>query len=431
MIDQHKTNYRWVVVSILFAISMLNYIDRASMGYAITLIAKDFQFSEKHIGIILGAFGAGYIFSTFLGGIAADRYGAKKTLTLSTILWSISILGLGICTNFYLFVMLRVMFGLSEGPNFPCVTRAVSDWLPDEERARAFTYSLIAVPISLGLGGILVSWVISQIGWRYCFYGLSLFTLSWLPLWLKFFTNKPKDNPNVCPNELSFIQKVSSIKTILTDGKHPWRVLLLNPTLLTNHIGFFVFGFYLNFFMNWLPTYLMNVQHIPFKQLGYYTMLPWGFAAIMLWIVGLLSDKIFQKTKNLRYARTYPILVSHLMSAGFVLAINYSHELYWIITFITLGVGFAMSSNAAFYAVNVDVAKDRAATSMGIMSICFSLSSIIAPTLSGFIVAWTGGFEKVFYFMMILGVLSALNMLLFHNRQESLSFKNEKMALPL
>jgi predicted MFS family arabinose efflux permease len=56
------------------------------MGYAITLIAQDFHFSEKHIGIILGAFGAGYIFSTFLGGISADRLGAKKTLTFSTII---------------------------------------------------------------------------------------------------------------------------------------------------------------------------------------------------------------------------------------------------------------------------------------------------------------------------------------------------------
>ena len=396
------------------------------MGYAITLIAQDFHFSEKHIGIILGAFGAGYIFSTFLGGISADRLGAKKTLTFSTIIWSFSILGLGLCNNFYMFVILRVMFGLSEGPNFPCVTRAVSDWLPDEERARAFTYSLIAVPISLGLGVIVVSWVIAHIGWRYCFYGLSLLTLSWLPLWLTFFTNKPEDNPNVCQNELQFIQKPSSIRTILKDDKHPWRVLLLNQTLLTNHIGFFVFGFYLNFFMNWLPTYLMNVRHIPFKQLGYYTLLPWGFAAIMLWIVGLLSDKIFQKTRNLRYARTYPIILSQILSALFVLAINYSHQLHWIITFITLGVGFAMSSNASFYAVNVDIAKDRAATSMGIMSICFSLSSIIAPTLSGFIVAWTGGFDQVFHFMMILGLLSALNMLLFHNHQNLAIGRNTK-----
>ena len=72
-----KTNFRWLVVSMLFLISMLNYIDRASMGYAISLIAKDFQFSESDVGLILGAFGVGYIFSTFLGGVYADTFGAK------------------------------------------------------------------------------------------------------------------------------------------------------------------------------------------------------------------------------------------------------------------------------------------------------------------------------------------------------------------
>ncbi len=415
-LNTSKTNFRWLVVSMLFLISMLNYIDRASMGYAITLIAKDFQFSEGDIGLILGAFGIGYIFSTFLGGVSADTFGAKKTLTISTILWSISILSLGLCGNFYMFVLLRVFFGLSEGPNFPCVTRAISDWLPADERARAFTFSLIAVPISLGIGGLLVSWVISHVGWRYCFIALSILTILWVPIWLKFFTNLPKDSQYVNSAELEYIQKTSIISDTTKNGKISMRLLCLEPTLLTNHIGYFVFGFYLNFFMTWLPTYLMNVQHIPFNQLGGYTLLPWGFAALMLWAVGLLSDKIFQKTKSYRLSRTYPIIISQLLAASFVIAINFTHELSWIVCFITLGVGFSMSANAPFYAVNVDIAKTRAASSLGIMSICFSLSSIIAPALSGYIVSLTGRFDVVFYFMTALSLSSVVLMFLFHNK---------------
>ena len=324
-----------------------------------------------------------------------------------------------------MFVTLRVLFGLSEGPNFPCVTRAISDWLPADERARAFTLSLIAVPISLGIGGLLVSWVISHIGWRYCFVALSILTVLWVPIWLKFFTNLPKDSPYVNQSELEYIEKTSAISHIPKNEKTPLRLLCLNPTLLANHIGYFVFGFYLNFFMTWLPTYLMNVQHIPFNQLGSYTLLPWGFAAIMLWAVGLLSDKIFQKTKSYRLSRTYPIIISQLLAACFVIAINFTNDLSWIVCFITLGVGFSMSANAPFYAVNVDIAKNRAATSLGIMSICFSLSSIIAPTLSGYIVNSTGRFDIVFYFMTALSLSSSIVMFLFHNKntkKEAIAF---------
>lgn len=413
------THFRWVVVSLLFLISMLNYVDRASMGFAITLIAKDFQFSQQDVGLILSAFGIGYIFSTFLGGIAADKIGAKKTLSLSTLLWSISILCLGFTNNFYVFVSLRVLFGLSEGPNFPCVTRAISDWLPEDERARAFTFSLVAVPISLGLGGLLVSYILSITGWRYCFVILSGLTMLWLPLWLKFFTNKPNDSSYVNELELQKIHACHHIQDDLNTEKNPWKVLCSNKTLLSNNFGFFVFGFYLNFFMNWLPTYLMNEQHIPFKSLGYYALMPWALAAVLLWVVGILSDKIFQKTKNLRYARTYLIIGTQLMAVIFMIAINFTDDLKWIIAFISGGVGFAMSSNAPFYAVNVDIAKKRAATSLGIMTLCFSISSIIAPALSGYIVAWTGSFADVFYFMALLGLLSIALMFLFHNRHQA------------
>ena len=414
-----STHFRWVIVSLLFLISMLNYVDRASMGFAITLIAKDFQFSQQDIGLILSAFGLGYIFSTFLGGIAADKIGAKKTLSISTLLWSFSILCLGFTSNFYVFVTLRVLFGLSEGPNFPCVTRAISDWLPEDERARAFTFSLVAVPISLGLGGLLVSYIISMIGWRACFFVLSALTLLWLPLWQMLFTNKPHDSKHVNAQEIQTIEATSTLKDVISLGKSPWKALCSNKTLLSNNFGFFVFGFYLNFFMNWLPTYLMEVQHIPFKELGYYALMPWALAALLLWVIGILSDKIFQKTKNLRYARTYPIIVTQALAVVFMISINFTQDLNWIIAFISGGVGFAMSSNAPFYAVNVDVAKKRAATSLGLMTLCFSISSIIAPALSGYIVQLTGSFADVFYFMAGLGVLSIILMFCYHNRSSS------------
>ena len=81
--DLKRSNFRWLVVTLLFLITFINYIDRASISYAIDNIAKDFHLSEWEVGIVLGAFGVGYVFTTFLGGIAADKFGAKKTLMVS------------------------------------------------------------------------------------------------------------------------------------------------------------------------------------------------------------------------------------------------------------------------------------------------------------------------------------------------------------
>lgn len=98
-------------------------------------------------------------------------------------------------------------------------------------------------------------------------------------------------------------------------------------------------------------------------------------------------------------------------------SVNYwPHALPWIVCFITLGIGFSMGDNAPFYVVNVNIAQNRAATSLGIMCVCYSLSSIITPTLSGYIVGLTGRLDVVLYFITALSLSSAIVMFLFHNK---------------
>src|SRR3990167_5337600 len=94
--DQKPTHFRWVIIVLLFIITTFNYIDRASISYAMAMIAREFQIDDLHMGFILGAFGVGYICTTLLGGIATDRYGPKITLVLSVLAWSCSLLFLGL-----------------------------------------------------------------------------------------------------------------------------------------------------------------------------------------------------------------------------------------------------------------------------------------------------------------------------------------------
>jgi len=71
------TRYRWFIVFLLFAITTVNYIDRAAISYAIPLIERELRLSPEQAGAVLGAFGLGYAITTLLGGFAVDRYGAR------------------------------------------------------------------------------------------------------------------------------------------------------------------------------------------------------------------------------------------------------------------------------------------------------------------------------------------------------------------
>ncbi len=417
LLFQHK--FRWVIVALLFFITIVNYIDRSAIAYAMEDIGLAFQFSKEQEGMILGAFGLGYMLTTLLGGIAVDRFGAKKILLIAALIWSLSSGMMGFVNGFLFVYLLRVTLGLAEGPNFPAMTRAISDWLPKEECSFALSSSLIAVPLALAIGAPIVSELIVHIGWRTMFYFLGALGILWLPLWFWLFSDFPEQNNRVSQDEIKLIhgdEKIDEIK-VQEQRRHVpglWKFLLTNPTLLVNNIAFFVFGYFLFFFMTWLPSYLEQVYQLNLIQVGWFSVMPWLLAALLLWTTGYLSDVIFRKTNCLRLSRSYPIWISQLLAALSILPILFYHSLTVSMISITLAVAFSMSANAAYYAVNVDIAKERAGTALGIMEVGFSLSGFLAPVITGYVITLFGGYHAAFLLLVILGLISVCLVFLFH-----------------
>src|SRR4051812_10939995 len=161
-----RPRYRWFIVFLLFAIAVVNYIDRAAISYAIPAIQRDLGLSPADTGTILGAFGLGYALTTLFGGFAVDRYGARFVLGIAAILWSLSIGVTALATGFAVLYAARVLLGVSEGPNFPALTGAVSNWLSPHERATALANALFAVPLALAIGGPIVTQLLGWVDWR-------------------------------------------------------------------------------------------------------------------------------------------------------------------------------------------------------------------------------------------------------------------------
>ncbi len=86
-----KGGFRWIIIALLFYITVANYIDRSAIAFAIGDIKAELGLGPAEIGLILGAFGLGYAVTTFLGGIAVDRWGARAVLLTAAVLWTGSI----------------------------------------------------------------------------------------------------------------------------------------------------------------------------------------------------------------------------------------------------------------------------------------------------------------------------------------------------
>ena len=244
-------------------------------------------------------------------------------------------------------------------------------------------------------------------------------TLVWIPIWLYCFCDKPVDSCQVNAAELLHIQDNTIDLQPKSTPHKLWPILLGNRTLLANYWAFFVFGFYLFFFMTWLPEYLHQTYHFTIMKSAIFTFFPWLLAAILMGCVGYIADRIYQRTKNLRWSRTYPILISQILAELCIVAIIYTHRADIAMLFIALAIGFSMSANAAYYAVNIDIVKARAGTALGIMEAVLALAGFCAPTLTGYIVLYSGHFETIFWVLIGLGVCANITTILFHNRTKS------------
>ncbi len=73
-----------------------------------------------------------------------------------------------------------------------------------------------------------------------------------------------------------------------------------------------------------------------------------------------------------------------------ILPVAFVENLTLALVLISVVVASSMGANAAFYAVNIDVARDRYATALGIMGFGFANAGFVAPALIGGIVGESG-----------------------------------------
>ena len=173
-------------------------------------------------------------------------------------------------------------------------------------------------------------------------------------------------------------------------------VCLTNRTLLANAWAFFVFGYFLFFFMGWLPDYLGRTFHLSLRSVGLFAFLPWGAGAGSLFLLGRWSDRILCRTGRLRLARTWLIISTQVVAACAVIPVVYARDANVAILFISVAVSMCMAANSAYLAVALDVAPAQAGLALGVMDGALAISGFLAPTLTGFIVSATGSFGAAF-----------------------------------
>ncbi len=128
---------RWWITGLLFLTWLMSYIDRSLMPMALPFVAREFGLKPTMMGLVSSAFFLGYGLMQIPGGLIADRWGARRAMTLALLLWSVFSVLTGRARDVWMLIWTRVFFGLGEGLHPPAAFKALSAWFSSAERARA------------------------------------------------------------------------------------------------------------------------------------------------------------------------------------------------------------------------------------------------------------------------------------------------------
>jgi MFS transporter, ACS family, glucarate transporter len=434
---------RYSIVAMLFAVTMVNYADRATVAIAGPVLSKDLGLSAVQMGFIFSAFGWSYVICQIPAGWLLDRFGSKAVYFASIFTWSLftvlqGAVGLLSATAaFYSLFLLRLLVGLAESPSFPANARICAAWFPASERGTACAIFNSAQYFATVLFAPIMGWITQMMGWPYVFYFMGLLGMLVSFIWLKV-VYSPDKHPRIGAHELDYIERGGGLVHMdtptggatelkaehnVTETIHHLKQLVTNRTMVGIYLGQYCINTITYFFITWFPVYLVQQRGMSILNAGIVASIPaiCGFLGGVLG--GVWSDFMLHRGFSVTVSRKTPIVIGLLFSTAMVLC-NYV-DLQWLVIVIMALSFFGKGIGALGWAVLSDSApREIAGLSGGLFNMFGNISSITTPIVIGEIIQHTGSFNGALVFVGANAIIAVLSYLVIVGEIKRLELKS-------
>jgi ACS family glucarate transporter-like MFS transporter len=420
---------RFSIVAMLFAVTLVNYADRATIAIAGPAVSKDLGLNAVQMGFIFSAFGWAYVIAQIPGGWLLDRFGSKAVYFASIFTWSLFTLLqgavglLGATAALYALFILRFLVGVAESPSFPANARIVAAWFPANERGTACAIFNSAQYFATVLFAPIMGWLTTYMGWPYAFYFMGLVGIIVSLIWL-IVVYSPDRHPRISREEVGYIERGGAL-VHMDDAaagrpgeaaRAKDRTLQYLPQLIGNRmmLGIYLGQYCINtltyFFITWFPVYLVQQRGMSILNAGLVASIPaiCGFSGGVLG--GIWSDFMLRRGWSLTAARKTPIVAGMLLSISMIIC-NYV-DAPWLVIVIMAFAFFGKGIGALGWAVLSDACpKEIAGLSGGLFNMFGNISSITTPIVIGYIIQYTGSFNGALVFVGANALVAAFSFL--------------------
>lgn len=415
------TRTRFSVLTMLFIVTAINYMDRANLSVAGSHIQGEFALSATQLGLLFSMFTWFYAMSQIPVGYLLDRIGSRWLYGSAIVLWSVFTLLMGFAshnlfttasTSFMMLLACRALVGMAEAPSFPSNTKIIATWFPDHERARATATYSSAQYIGLALLTPALSFVVSKWGWEMSFYISGAVGIIFGIYWL-FAYRDPQHSTAVNSAELDIIRKGGGYGSASqnTNSQVNWqsvRYILRQRTTWGLFIAQFAASSTLYFFLTWFIVYLEKGLHLSIDKAGIGAMFPYLMAMAGVLCGGTLSDMLLKRGRSRTFARKLPVMAGMLLTCSIAL-VNFFQD-QPVIAIGILSVAFFANafSNLGWVVCSDVIPRHLIGTVGGFLNIFGNLSGIASPIIIGVILQRTQNFQYAMWYIAAVAMVGFL-----------------------
>jgi ACS family sodium-dependent inorganic phosphate cotransporter len=394
--------YRFRLISLSTLAVFICYIDRINISVAAVEIQDQFGWDNTQLGLVLSSFFIGYIFTQYLGGFLADRYGGKKVLGYGVLFWSLFTILTPAAAHhgFFLLLFTRVLLGLGEGITFPAWHSLYARWVPYQERTRAIAFTNSGIPLGSIFAYVVTPIIMIVYGWEWAFYSFGAIGIVWFFFWQRNITSLPNEHPDISQNELTLILKEAPA-TEKAPKLPPFKTLIKNRPLWAIIVAHFCANWPLFVFISWLPIYLQDGLGIDYQDetalFITLILIPSIVSVVFVNLGGFFSDNFIKKGFDKLTIRRACTVIGFGGSAISLGIIPLFESIIGVIAMLCITNMCAGLGTGGFSVNHADIGPKHTGSIMGISSTIATIPGIIGVAISGVLVDLTGSFDSVFY----------------------------------
>ncbi len=409
-LDQRPIGATQIRILVLMQVLlMVEGLDLQLLGLLTPVILEDWGVERAAFGPAMAAALVGLSLGSGIGGPLGDRFGRKRVLMVSAVLFALGTAAAGLTNSVTEMTLVRFASGMGFGAATPVSIALVAEWLPRRIQPAAIAFMAVGTPFGGMVGSLALISLIPVLGWRGCFIACGALTLALTLLVYLFLPDSPAHlaargrigealrlvrrhlDPTLTEADLApapIATPTASTPAGPKESAFDRKFLRLN---LGGWLLFFSAQFIAYSIISWATT-MLTMAHFPMEQ-ALQGAFAFNVCAVSSTLIAGPLIYYFGSRRVVLTASTLTlisllVLLSALMDAGGAP----SASSYWIIILAIAGVGiFDSTCIAAGYAfITLGYPENVRATGIGVALMIGRMGGVLTGLFGGWLLSVAG-----------------------------------------